>query len=46
VDIDEVTDVLSFENAFTDPESGETYLGDILISYETAKSRPTAADCN
>jgi len=36
-DIDEVTDVLSFENAFTDPESGETYLGDILISYETAK---------
>ena len=36
-DTDEATDVLSFENAFTDPESGETYLGDILISYETAK---------
>ena len=36
-DTDEVTDVLSFENAFTDPESDETYLGDILISYETAK---------
>jgi probable rRNA maturation factor len=36
-DTDEVTDVLSFENAFTDPESGETYIGDILISYETAK---------
>ena len=35
--MDEVTDVLSFENAFTDPESGETYLGDILISCETAK---------
>lgn len=35
--IDEVTDVLSFENGFTDPESGETYLGDILISFETAK---------
>lgn len=35
--IDEVTDVLSFENAFTDHESGETYLGDILISFETAK---------
>jgi probable rRNA maturation factor len=35
-DTDEATDVLSFENAFTDPESGETYLGDILISYETA----------
>ena len=29
--------MLSFENAFIDPESGETYLGDILISYETAK---------
>lgn len=35
--INEVTDVLSFENAFTDPESGESYLGDILISFETAK---------
>lgn len=34
---DEATDVLSFENTFTDPDSGETYLGDILISYETAK---------
>jgi len=33
----EVTDVLSFENAFIDPETGETYLGDILISCETAK---------
>jgi len=36
-DFDEVTDVLSFENAFIDPETGETYLGDILISCETAK---------
>lgn len=35
--MDEATDVLSFENAFEDPESGETYLGDILISCETAK---------
>ncbi len=35
--INEVTDVLSFENAFTDPESGESYLGDIMISFETAK---------
>ena len=41
-DIDEVTDVLSFENAFTDPESGEMYLGDILISYETAKRQAEA----
>lgn len=36
-DTDESTDVLSFENAYTDPETGETYLGDILISCETAK---------
>ncbi len=41
-DTDEATDVLSFENAFTDPESGETYLGDILISYETAKRQANA----
>lgn len=36
-DTNEPTDVLSFENSFIDPESGETYLGDILISCETAK---------
>jgi probable rRNA maturation factor len=35
--VDESTDVLSFENAFTDPETGESYLGDILISHETAQ---------
>ncbi len=40
--IDEATDVLSFENAFIDPESGETYLGDILISYETARRQADA----
>ncbi len=40
--IDEATDVLSFENAFIDPESGETYLGDILISYETARRQAEA----
>ncbi len=37
--VDEATDVLSFENTFTDPESGATYLGDILISFETAKNQ-------
>ena len=41
-DTDEATDVLSFENAFTDPESDEMYLGDILISYETAKRQAEA----
>jgi len=40
--IDEATDVLSFENAFIDPESGEMYLGDILISYETARRQADA----
>jgi len=40
--IDEATDVLSFENAFIDPESGETYLGYILISYETARRQADA----
>ena len=35
--VDEATDVLSFENGFTDPENGRFYLGDILISFETAK---------
>lgn len=41
-DVNEATDVLSFENAFTDPESGATYLGDILISFETAKNQAEA----
>ena len=38
-DVDDATDVLSFENAYTDPETGESYLGDILISFETAKKQ-------
>ncbi len=33
------TDVLSFENAFTDPETGEQYLGDIIISFEKARQQ-------
>ena len=40
--IDEATDVLSFENSFIDPENGEMYLGDILISYETARRQADA----
>jgi len=35
-DEDSVTDVLSFENAYTDPETGEEYLGDIIISFQKA----------
>ena len=34
-----VTDVLSFENAYTDPETGEEYLGDIMISFQKAKQQ-------
>ena len=45
-DTDEATDVLSFENAFTDPESGETYLGDILISFDTAKRQADTRELN
>lgn len=33
---DSPTDVLSFENAYIDPETGQEYLGDIVISLETA----------
>ena len=34
-----VTDVLSFENAYTDPETGEEYLGDIMISFQKARQQ-------
>jgi probable rRNA maturation factor len=34
--VNEPTDVLSFENDYIDPESGIHYLGDIVISYEKA----------
>jgi len=37
-----VTDVLSFENAYTDPETGEEYLGDIMISFQKAKQQAQA----
>ena len=33
------TDVLSFENAFTDPETGDQYLGDIVISFDKARQQ-------
>jgi probable rRNA maturation factor len=37
--IDAVTDVLSFPGGEIDPESGKTYLGDVLISYPQAISQ-------
>ena len=37
--IDASTDVLSFPSDESDPDTGELYLGDILISYPQAKSQ-------
>jgi probable rRNA maturation factor len=35
--LDQPTDVLSFEMDYTDPETGNRYLGDIIISVDTAQ---------
>jgi probable rRNA maturation factor len=40
--IDAPTDVLSFPAGETDPESGETYLGDVIISGDRAQAQATA----
>ncbi len=40
--IDAPTDVLSFPANETDPESGEVYLGDIIISYPRAQQQAAA----
>ncbi len=37
--VDEPTDVLSFSNDFTDPGTGEQYLGDIVISIPYAQAQ-------
>lgn len=39
MDVDAPTDVLSFPSGEPDPETGETYLGDILISYPRAEAQ-------
>ena len=36
--IDAPTDVLAFPAGFTDPDTGQMHLGDIIISYPQAKS--------
>lgn len=41
--LDSPTDVLSFPGGHTDPDSGETYLGDVIISYQQAKTQAEAA---
>lgn len=42
--IDEPTDVLSFPANETDPETGNLYLGDVIISYPMAKSQAAKAN--
>ena len=37
--INSSTDVLSFNNEFIDLETGEAYLGDVIISFDTAKQQ-------
>ena len=37
--IDAPTDVLAFPAGFTDPDTGHTYLGDVIISFPQAKSQ-------
>lgn len=39
MDVDAPTDVLSFPSGEPDPETGEIYLGDILISYPRAEAQ-------
>ena len=41
--IDSPTDVLSFPVSFENPDTGNPYLGDILISYPTAVQQAEAA---
>ena len=40
--IDEPTDVLSFSSGDIDPETGEIYLGDVVISYARASEQAAA----
>lgn len=42
--MDETTDVLSFENNYLDLDSGQKYLGDIFISFSKAKEQAAAAN--
>lgn len=43
MDVDAPTDVLSFPSEETDPDTGNRYLGDILISVERADEQARAA---
>jgi len=41
--VDAPTDVLSFPSDDTDPDSGERYIGDVLISYPRAAAQAASA---
>jgi probable rRNA maturation factor len=41
--IDQPTDVLAFPSDLTDPDTGELYLGDVLISYPQAEAQAKKA---
>jgi probable rRNA maturation factor len=43
-DIDAATDVLSFPSEETDPQTGNRYLGDVIISVERAKAQAEMAN--
>ncbi len=40
--IDKPTDVLSFPSKEIDPDSGKIYLGDVIISFDTAEKQASA----
>jgi probable rRNA maturation factor len=44
--IDAPTDVLSFPGDEVDPETGDRYLGDIIISYARVKEQAAASGCD
>ncbi len=43
-EVDNTTDVLSFPAGHVDPESGTTYLGDVIISYPQAVNQAKRRD--
>ena len=43
LDIDQPTDVLAFPTGETDVDTGRTYLGDVIISYQRAQAQADAA---
>ncbi len=44
LDTDKITDVLSFPAMEDDPETGNRYLGDVIISYPQAKRQAEAGE--